>query len=177
MTTVIRRLAAAVLVAAVPANAAAGRYFRPGFDSAKVGLFNEIGGTRQEIGFVTPAVLHDKADGYWMIPGITWDLLDIGYSQEKLEDGSTRRAARFGPSVNLEEPVKAGLRILCRGLPGWTADKGTWTILRTALAEGPDGALAMGPSFRVDAPKLDVKTWRGGWDWALTLNKRFGGPQ
>lgn len=156
---------------------AAGPYFKTAFNSAKVGFFNQFDGPRRELGFVVPAIIHDKADGHWLIPGITWNLLDIGYSQEKKKDGNLERAARFGPSINLDEPVKAALRFACRALPNWTADPASYSILRLALEEGPGGAFAIGPSWRWAAPKLDIKTWQGSVDYSITYNKKFGGAK
>jgi len=156
------------------ATGEAAPYFRPGLDRVNVGLFQGLDQDRTDKGFTVPVLVHDAASGYWLIPGISWDLLDLGYS----EGGGYPRTLRIGPSVNLDEPVKAGLRFGCRALPGW-GDGGRYGLLKSALAPAGDGAatLALGPSFRLDVPSFRTREWKGGWDFSFTLNVPYGGKR
>lgn len=159
-------------LAVLTSSAHAGPYFRPGFSEIKVGGFQALGESSLRQGFVVPAVVHDSRDGYLLFPGITWNLLDVGYSR----GGGKPDALLLGPSLALEEPVKAALRAACRAiLPGWD-DRERYAILRSSFAPaGPDArsTLAVGPAFSLTAPSTDPSSWRGGWALSFTLAKKW----
>lgn len=150
-------------------------YFRPGFSESHVGGFLKLGTPNDNVawGVSVPAVVHDQADGFLFIPGIDWDLLDLGYAHTAEQNN----LFVFGPSVNLSEPVKAVGRWACRALPRWEAGD-RWTILKTALAaaepgQAPSGVLAIGTGFGVLMNSLNTNQWRGSAQLALTVVKRF----
>jgi len=154
--------------------AAAGPYFRfSPLTEIRSGAFFKPTASEDEIsvGFVSPLIYHDKDDGYLLIPGVDWDLLDIGWI---LPTESWRGTAVFGPSINMEEPVKTIMRKGIRYLPGGRA-AGSYGALRRILAPAGDGErafLALGPAFGLETASR-LKQFKGHFIMSATLNKRF----
>ena len=163
-------LLAAVAVSLSLTDAQAAPYFRPGLNEVKAGGFQALGESSLATGFLVPVIVHKAEDGHLFVPGVTWNLLDAGFSR----GGGRPDAVHLGPSVNLDEPVKAAMRAVCRlALPGWDAGD-RYGFLRSAFAPEANGMLSLGPSFRLSMPTSRPSTWTGGWDFAFTLSKRFG---
>lgn len=175
---------AVLFAAAAPASAALSdlggilppHYFRVGFDAVKGGLlFPIVGGLdRAQAAFIVPAIVHKAADGSLLVPGVDWNLLDLGYAGPV--GGGTNvlhGSIAAGPSLNLGEPVKASLRAACRGLiPGWN-EPGQFGALKAAFAPGDAAGayLSVGTAVVYNLASRQV-----GFMGALTLNKTFGGP-
>lgn len=94
-------------------------------------------------GTETAVFRHHAEDGYFLIPGVSWDVLDVGASKGE------RWSALIGSSVDLSEPVKA---MALRGLDWLAPEK--FGALRLFLEPAPLGAksftLNLGPGLSLD---------------------------
>lgn len=145
----------------------------------KAGAFVPIGKSLSEASFgaIIPIYVHDAADGYLLLPGVSWDLLDVGYVANPAQ-------IAFGPSVHLDEPVKTALRFICRLLPAWNDNPENYGLLRSLLtpADADSGApmLAAGPMLLLDAGSAQnaltagPKALRGSLSIGITLKHAFG---
>lgn len=142
----------AVLSAMVPKTASAA-YFRllNPLDEVKTGAFIKPGAADPggNFGFTTTLVKHDFKDGFFLIPGISWSLLDLGAFQDA--DGPNFVA---GPSVDLSEPVKLVLR---RGLAALgRTPEGLAAIVAPASPGEKSVGLSLGPGWGL------VPNWKDG---------------
>lgn len=133
-------------VAALPAAASPYfRFLRP-LDEVKTGAFVKVGTPNDNVayGFQTTIIKHKAEDGYFLLPGVSWALLDVGAA--KTEAGSL--SAVLGPSIDLSEPVKA---LLLKGLDAASIDL---KAVRALLAPAQDGkacvAASIGPGLGVE---------------------------
>lgn len=146
MNTLRWTLLALIIAAVSPAQAAYFRVLRP-LDEIKTGAFVKVGTPNENVsyGFQTTILKHQSADGFLLIPGVSWSLLDVGAA--KSEAGAV--TAVLGPSVDLSEPVKA---VLLAGLRH-AVPNGLGSI-KAMLAPAQDGkaclALSLGPGFAVE---------------------------
>ena len=172
----MRILNSLVVALALSAPASAEQYFqfRP-LSEIHSGGFFRLGTPVDNVrtGVVTPVIVHDKAWGHWLIPGVTWTLLNVGgvFPTSGGKDG----LMALGPSVNLDEPIKAGLRWGVDRLPG---DPAAYSALRSILAPAAgDGVyLAAGPMFALEMPDIyRTVSWRGALLFGVTLRMRLGG--
>ena len=145
-------------------SAQAKPYFRwEPFREVTGGAFFKLGVPEDNIllGSKTSLLTHHEEDGYLLIPGITWNLVDFGWAiPTKLSDSMVT----FGPSVKLNEPVKAGLRwaLAQSALNGGFLDK--------LLAPGSSGwALNVGPGWA-----LRASTYPKGFKGFLLLHAGLG---
>lgn len=166
---------AAVLLLA--AQAEANPYFRPGFNQVAGGAFWPLAGAldTREAGFITPAITHSAADGYFMVKGLSWNPLNVGYvgGTGSFSDFTHGKLA-LGPSIQGGDSIKAGLRLVCAYLPGWSGSD-TYGAVKALLAPGDVGIYAdagvyLGiPLNQFGSPgKIQPRLMVGG-----TLNKRF----
>lgn len=118
-------------------------YFHVGFNSVESGYFAPVYGqdNDKKAGFITPAIEHDAKDGALLIPGVSWNPLNIGYigSVSQGVGEFFRGKVAIGPSVQLGETAKMGLRWLCQGLPQWNQDA-RYGFIKALLAPGTAGA-------------------------------------
>ena len=128
------------------AAVAAKSYFKwEPFREVTGGVFFKLGTPEDNVllGSKTSLITHHEEDGHLLIPGITWNLVDLGWAiPVKLSDS----VVTLGPSIKLNEPVKAGLRwgIKQAGLGGGFVDK--------LLAPGESAwALNIGPGWAIQA--------------------------
>jgi len=151
----------------------AGPYFRiDPLSEIRTGGFFKLGASADHVnwGMTTRVIYHSSADGHLLIKGVDWDLLDVGgYYKADTKKG----ALVFGPSINLEEPVK---KVLLRGIQFLPKGKDLdhYTMLRRVLQPGGDDKsyLALGPQFGLE-PASQWSKWRGHFILAVTCNKRF----
>ncbi len=140
------------------AKAAAPRASRPYFrilsplEEIKTGVFLKLGTPVENVnvGAVATIIKHDAADGYLLIPGVGWSLLDVGGFAPP-QGGPPNLV--LGPSVDLSEPVKSVLRWGLKrvGLGGTAAT----ALLQPAKAEDPwSCAASIGPSWALDPGDL-----------------------
>ncbi len=150
---------ALLMLLAAPASAAPYfRLLRP-LDEVKSGAFIKLGTPNDNIayGFQTTLIKHQSADGFLMIPGVSWSLLDIGAA--KSEHGSYD--VILGPSIDLSEPLKA---VLLGGVRSLYPD--SMGSIKALLAPAVDGkaclAASMGPGVSIDpGPMHAAKDIRG----------------
>lgn len=154
-------------------------YFHPGFNQIASGLFFPIAGAenQQSAGFITPAIEHDAKDGALLIPGVSYNLLNLGYkgSVSNLHD-FLHGSLVAGPSVQLGEPTKKALRMVCAfALPNWDVQ---WGALKAVLSPGSDSVYAdVGIYGGLPMNQLTDPTHiRPSVDLAATLVKKFGAP-
>lgn len=97
-------------------------------------------------GMETTVLKHHAEDGYILIPGVGWSLLDVGYA--KPANGHVGGLV-LGPSVDISEPMKA---LLLKGLDRLSPDK--FQALRFILQPwSPDRGyvgLSLGPSIALE---------------------------
>ncbi len=150
-----------LLVFLLASPAAATPYFRilRPLDEIKSGAFIKIGTPNDNVayGFQTTLIKHRAEDGYFLLPGVSWSLLDVGGA--KTEGGKI--TAVLGPSVDLSEPVKGALLAGVRYL--WPDGMGS---VKALLAPAVDGkaclAASVGPGLAADlGPMHDVKEIKG----------------
>lgn len=122
------------------------RFLRP-LDEVKSGAFVKVGTPNDNIayGVQTTIIKHRAEDGYFLLPGVSWSLLDVGGA--KSEHGSL--TAVLGPSIDLSEPVKAAL------LSGFNyLYPSSMGSIKALLAPAQAGkaclAASIGPGFAVD---------------------------
>lgn len=158
-------------------------YFHVGFNQLESGVFAPIYGNDgdKKAGFITPAFEHDAKDGYWLIPGVSWNPLNLGYigSIDKGLGEFLRGKMAAGPSVQTGELVKQALRWVCQGLPQWgMADR--YGVLKAMVAPGQDGLYADVGVYGAEPLNAmgSMNNLRRNFevDVSGTLNKRFGGP-
>ena len=165
-------LALALLSAAAPAWPAP--YFHAGFNQLAGGVFFPAAGaaSSSQAGFIVPAIEHDAKDGYWLVPGISWNPLNLGYigSTDDLLHGKIP----FGSSIQTGDLVKTGLRWILRALPDWPAED-RYSLLKSILSDAGKGYYAdLGfygaiPTSEFGRPSRI----RPEWYYGATLNKRF----
>lgn len=155
-------------------------YFHLGFNQIAGGVFYPVAGAvdQQSAGFITPAVEHDAADGSLLIPGISYNPLNLGYK------GSTANFHDFmhgsleiGPSLQTGELVKSFLRGTCSLLlPQWGDNYGA---LKAVLAPGSDNLYAdVGLYAGLPMAQFgDISHMKPSLDIGATLVKKFGGAQ
>jgi hypothetical protein len=168
----MKRITLVLALLCLSGAAQARPYFRPGFDAISGGvLFPLAGSLDQGQGFVVvPAIVHSAKDGYLVLPGVDWNLLDLGYAGPVGGGSDFRKGSVVaGPSLHLGEPVKDLLRSACRlAIPGWS-EAGRFGALKAAFAPGAEGVyINLGPSV-----VWNLGTKQFGVMGALTLNKRF----
>ena len=130
----------------LPAQASYFRVMQP-MDEVKSGAFVKLGTPNDNVsyGFQTTIIKHTAADGYLLLPGASWSLLDVGAA--KTNNG--RLMAVLGPSVDLSEPVKAVLLSGVRHL--WPSSMGAVKALLAPAVEGKAClAASIGPGFALD---------------------------
>ena len=135
-------LVVALICLAIPTNAA---YFHAGFNQVSSGIFFPIAGAEdeQQAGFITPVIEHDAKDGYLIIPGISYNLINLGYiGSSDNARGFLHGKAAIGPSLQIGDLVKQGLRMICnKALPGWRGP-GRYGALKALLSPGQEGLYA-----------------------------------
>lgn len=141
------------------------RFLRP-LDEIKSGAFVKIGTPNDNLfyGIQTTLIKHRAEDGYFILPGVSWSLLDVGGAKSE----SGKITAVVGPSVDLSEPVKA---VLLSGVSYlWPSSMGSIKALLAPQQEGKASlAASIGPGLAVDlGPMHDVREIKG----ALVV--RFG---
>ncbi len=180
----LHALAALAIVTAIVQISWAAPYFKLApLRSTQLGAFapvqsGDVAGA--QFGAIAPVLVHDAADGFFLIEGVSWDLVDVGYIS-----GPDPKVA-IGPSIHLDEPVKKVLRAMCRQLPKWSEESGNYGLLKAILA--PASAvnayptLAIGPMAVMDLRSIgdslshgSFHQIRGNVQIGLTLNKAFGG--
>ena len=170
-------IAAALLLAG---QAHAGKYVHLGLNQVNGGVFFPIAGAEsdQQAGFVVPVLEHDAADGYLLVPGISWNPLNLGYVGSVEADIHKFLAGKvaFGPSLQWGEFAKSGLRFACHALPYWDSAE-HYGLLKGILASGEQGmyadvgvygAVPLNKIFPLNHAQPELLV-------GLTLNKRFGG--
>lgn len=163
------------LIAFMPSLSAAKPYFRIAtpFEEIKSGAFFAPGASQNEIriGLMTPVIYHDSDDGYLFVEGVDWDLLDVGWV---MATESMRGTLVFGPSLNIEEPIK---KLLLKGvdkLPGG-GKAGSYGALRSVLKSEGDASkayLALGASFGLETAST-LGQFKGHLLLFSTFNKKF----
>lgn len=162
------------------ANAA---YFHVGLNQLESGYFAPVYGNDadKKAGFITPVFEHDSKDGNFLIPGVSWNPLNLGYI------GSVRNGiseflhgkVAAGPSVQTGELVKQGLRLVCQALPQWGQDN-RYGVIKAMIAPGQDGIYADVGIYGAEPLNAlgSINNMRRNFevDIAGTLNKKFGGP-
>lgn len=164
-----------------PMTAAARPYFRVRpFTKIEVGAAFKIGTPHDNLGasITTPFIWHDSADGNWLIKGVDWNLLNIGYTKPTTNHPGL---GLFGSSVDLDEPIKATLRRAFRLIPGYRKP-GAYEAIKSALAQVEPGKkklyLSAGPMLAIDVRRsANPKDWRGSLVFNLVLSRRFGGDK
>lgn len=151
-------------------------YYHPGFNQIASGLFFPLAGAlnKQSAGFITPAIEHDAKDGALLIPGISYNLMNLGYkgSASNLHD-FLHGSIVAGPSVQLGEPAKAFARAACSLLlPNWSSQYGA---LKAILSPGSSSTYAdVGVYAGLPLNGLgDITHIRPSVDLAATLVKKF----
>lgn len=173
--------ALSAFAAMIPARLNAS-YFHVGFNQLESGFFAPIMGndSDKKAGFITPAFEHDAKDGYWLIPGVSWNPLNLGYvgSVDKGLREFLRGKVAAGPSIQTGELVKNGLRFLCQALPQWNQDN-RYGVLKAMVAAGQDGVYADVGIYGAEPLNAlgSMNNLRRGFemDIAGTINKKFGG--
>jgi hypothetical protein len=128
------------------------RFLRP-LDEVKTGAFIKIGTPNDNVtyGLQTTLVKHRAEDGYFLLPGVSWALLDVGGA--KSPEGRLTLVA--GPSVDLSEPVKAALLSGFNRL--WPTSMGAVkALLAPAQAGKACLAASLGPGFAADLGNLSA---------------------
>lgn len=162
-----------LIVVLLASSASASPYFRilRPLDEVKSGAFVKIGTPNDNVsyGFQTTLIKHRAEDGYLLLPGVSWSLLDIGGA--KSESGSL--TAVLGPSVDVSEPVKA---VLLSGLNwAWPTSLGS---VKALLAPTVDGkaclAASVGPGLAADlGPMRSVKDIKGAFVMHFGLQSKW----
>lgn len=166
-------------------KADAGPYFRAKpLSKIEAGAFLKLGtpqGENVRLGLVSPFIWHDSRDGYWLIPGVDWQLLNVGVTT----DTEFRRGSLIlGPGITLDEPIKGILRKVLEFLPG-RKNEGAYGLLTTILAPGSPGNdagyLSVGPMWGVSPSPgyevWDVQKLRGSLQLGISGATRFGGEK
>lgn len=177
----VAKVCLAAVLLALASAASARPYFRvKPLSKVETGGFYRLGVADEHvlIGLVTPVVWHDSADGYWLVPGVDWTLLNAGWA---VPAGSDRGVLFLGPAVALDEPIKAwllrGVNLLDRKGDGYgvlrkilapARPKAVKTANSWTAAEGAVLHLSVGPMWA-----LDTSNWRGAAVLGTTLSARF----
>jgi hypothetical protein len=133
MKNLTLKLAGVLILLSLNLSTAKAGYLKIGFNQISGGGFWPIAGavSDQQAGFVTPAIVHNAADGYLLIPGISWNPLNLGYVG-KTTDFLAGKVA-IGPSVQMGALVKRGISLGCTFLPGWL-DPNSYNALKAVLS-------------------------------------------
>lgn len=146
----------------LPLSASAKPYFRVlnPLDEIKTGAFIHLGSTEDRIsyGMQTTLIKHYASDGYLLIPGVSYSLLDVGFAKP---DSSRGARVILGPSMDISEPVKELLR---RGLDYMYPNRmlALRALLWPAVEGEPCVTISLGPGLAVDPGDFqDHKTVKG----------------
>ena len=160
-------------------SAEARPYFRVNpLQKIESGAFLKLGtpqGGNVKLGVMSPVVWHDSKDGYWLVPGVDWSLLNVGViAPTSLDSGSLL----LGPGFKLDEPVKALLRRGLEFLPG-VRNEGAYGFLKDVTAPGDDSVyLSVGPMWALSPNGTwNPGKWRGSLQLGATLAARWGQPK
>ena len=150
--------------------AKAGPYFRlEPFREISNGAFFKLGDPQDNVllGQKTSIITHHAEDGYLVIPNVTWNLLDAGWAVPV--NGRLHNAfLELGPSVRLDEPIKAVIRSALSMALG--PDLG---FLNSVLAPGQTGwALNVGPGLGIQMSD-DINKITGRFNLHVGLGARF----
>jgi hypothetical protein len=167
----MKYLVLAALCFPVSASAAYFHLLRP-LDEVKSGAFIKVGTPNERVayGVQTTLIKHRAEDGYLMLPGVSWSLLDFGGA--KTEAGKLTLVA--GPSIDLSEPIKA---VVLAGINElWPDSMGA---VKALLAPSVDGkactAISVGPGLAADFGQLhDVKEIKGSLVFHAGLSAKWG---
>jgi hypothetical protein len=159
----------------LPPAAWAGPYFHwmTPLQELKSGVFVKTAGggaAAPAYGFQTTLLKHSAEDGYFLLPGVSWSLLDVGAA--KTPTGAFQ--AVVGPSIDLSEPIKA---VLLRGVRA--AWPGTMGAAKALLAPSEPGkacvALSAGPGFGLEAGDLlKLRDYKGSLAIHFGLSAKWG---
>ena len=146
-------------------QAQAAPYFRwEPFKTVSAGGFYRLGSPQVSVGSVGSLLVHHAEDGYLLLPGVGWDLLDVGWTAPT--DGGHGSVA-LGPAIHLDEPIKAVLRC---GLHLFHDDYGA---LDAALAPGTGSwALSVGPAWSLELSDR-LRGCQGRFLLFSTLSRKF----
>ena len=167
---------AMMLLVGMAGMAEAGPYFRVSpLSKIETGAFLKLGspqGGNVKLGLISPVIWHDSKDGYWLVPGVDYSLLNIGVlTPTNLDSGSLL----LGPGLKLDEPIKALVRRAVEFLPG-AKNARAYGFLRDVSAPGEENLfLSVGPMWGLSPNGTwDVSKWRGSLQLGATLAARWG---
>lgn len=177
----MKRLILLLALFALPQIGCTAPYFRVGFNRVSGGVFLPMAGAfnDKQAGFIVPVLEHAAQDGFLLIPGVSWNLLNLGYvgSISNFDEFSHGKVA-LGPSLQTGDLAKEGLRFLCRAaLPKW-GEADHYELMKAALAPGGEGVyidIGMYQAIKLNAVfplnKIQPESLFG-----ASLVKKFGGP-
>jgi len=165
----VKKLTAVLILLTSTANA--GTYFHyVAFKTVKAAAFFPVAGGIKDMsaGSSTPVFQHRSSDGYWLIPGVDWDALDLGWAANT---STGQGSVALGPSVDVAGPVKDLLYKAIEYLPGGE-DASSYGALRYILGAGGDWKATVGPSFVVTTSGA-LNRCKGSLQIAAGLSKTF----
>jgi hypothetical protein len=167
------KLVVVLMLMAVGADAKPYFRFVP-FKQIQAAAFFPIAGGVEDIsaGSKTPIFQHSSEDGYLLIPGVDWNLLDLGWVADTK---SGKGSVAIGPSVDVAGPVKALVSKAVDLLPG-AKEGGSYAALRWLLAPANDLTVSVGPAFVLTIGSRQEE-FKGSLQMSAGLVKKFGGSK
>lgn len=158
-------------------------YFHEGFDTVYIGQFYSLAGspTPTRTGAMMPIIEHRAKDGYFLIPGVNWNLLNFGGSSPTASLDKIRLtdcALEFGPSIDFGGPLDNLLLAGVERLPQSGPD--SYAALKVYLKDDSNVRLAMGLNERAAYKKNAAGKGiiAGGLDiWVAAKIAWGGGPK
>ena len=173
----MKNLVVGLLVCLGSRFAAAEPYFHAGFDTVYVGdafALTPRAGFSEMPEIDTPVLEHSAADGYLLIPGVNWNLLNLGIGEAP---DFSRGEIAFGPSIDLGTPLDALLLKAVKALPQG-GNPAAYAFLKSVLSHDIV-ALAVLPQWTVVAERdaAGKRIFLGLPQVAVNLRVFFGGSK
>lgn len=122
-------------------------------------------------GSKTSVFKHHHEDGFLLIPGVDWSLLDAGFVKP---DTQKNLIGVFGPSMDTSEPLKAILLSALKKATGEDVLAGLKYLLRPASPGDKSVTVNLGAGLAVDPGDLkDSRNVRGAPIFTAGLQARF----